>query len=206
MSTPDGRYACVCKAQWTGVDCAMLVNPCAPSPCLNNAACTAVGTQFTCICPPDRTGRYCEMASKYLLWTYCSFSDIVCRVLVFQARYLKNLMSFVTKLILPLNLLYHHLLILHGTQYHIVRCNSVHLTSTTITIPVFYHQSLVLTIAHRIIQATVHPVSPARYQSHAIIQRIVVHQALRYALLIHVVHHAQFVYHCHGQVSAESER
>ncbi|CAF1192688.1 unnamed protein product [Adineta ricciae] len=64
VSTPDGRYTCTCKAQWTGVDCAMLVNPCASSPCLNNAACAAVGTQLTCICPPGRTGRYCEMTSQ----------------------------------------------------------------------------------------------------------------------------------------------
>lgn len=56
------KVFCRCKPDFTSDDCSIRIrmNKCMSDPCVANAKCVPEGANFKCICPPDRTGKYCE--------------------------------------------------------------------------------------------------------------------------------------------------
>ncbi|MCB9725628.1 MAG: calcium-binding EGF-like domain-containing protein [Spirochaetaceae bacterium] len=52
--------ACVCDAGFTGTNCEIDVDECAPAPCQNGGACFDLVNGYTCSCPPGFTGLNCE--------------------------------------------------------------------------------------------------------------------------------------------------
>ncbi|CAF1111478.1 unnamed protein product, partial [Adineta ricciae] len=60
LNLATSNYTCVCiNSTFTGPLCQNLTNPCLSSPCISGT-CVANGTSFTCVCPSNRTGIYCE--------------------------------------------------------------------------------------------------------------------------------------------------
>lgn len=58
-------FACECKTGFTGVDCAVKIDPCEPNPCENNGVCEAIGingtiSNYKCTCQMYFFGSQCE--------------------------------------------------------------------------------------------------------------------------------------------------
>ncbi|XP_071819452.1 uncharacterized protein [Apostichopus japonicus] len=61
----DVDYFCFCLSGFTGHNCeATVPDPCASSPCQNNAACTSFSTYYTCSCAFGFSGTTCEIISS----------------------------------------------------------------------------------------------------------------------------------------------
>ncbi|XP_063239987.1 LOW QUALITY PROTEIN: fat-like cadherin-related tumor suppressor homolog [Bacillus rossius redtenbacheri] len=54
----DSRAVCRCSG-FTGENCAVDVDECEGSPCLNGATCVNAPGDYRCVCPPDHTGADC---------------------------------------------------------------------------------------------------------------------------------------------------
>ncbi|CAF1386001.1 unnamed protein product [Rotaria sp. Silwood1] len=52
-------YRCICLIGFIGVNCDQ--RPCDPNPCLYGGRCLPYGNTFQCQCPPQYTGRCCEL-------------------------------------------------------------------------------------------------------------------------------------------------
>ncbi len=52
-------YRCVCQSGFLGVRCEQRL--CDPNPCLYGGVCLPYGNSFQCQCPPQYTGRCCEL-------------------------------------------------------------------------------------------------------------------------------------------------
>ncbi len=52
-------YRCVCQNGFLGVRCEQRI--CDPNPCLYGGLCLPYGNSFQCQCPPQYTGRCCEL-------------------------------------------------------------------------------------------------------------------------------------------------
>ena len=68
----NGKIVCVCKPNFGGDDCAtpVITNRCTPdkNPCAENSKCIVdanLPEGFRCMCPEDRTGRFCETRLNY---------------------------------------------------------------------------------------------------------------------------------------------
>ena len=53
--------ACVCDAGFTGTNCEIDVDECAPAPCQNGGACLDLVNGYTCSCVAGFTGTNCEI-------------------------------------------------------------------------------------------------------------------------------------------------
>jgi hypothetical protein len=56
-----GGTKCDCAAGYTGETCKDEIDECDPNPCVNNAPCTDKIADFSCSCPPEVTGKSCEL-------------------------------------------------------------------------------------------------------------------------------------------------
>ena len=52
-------YRCICPAGFIGIRCEQRI--CDPNPCLYGGVCLPYGNTFQCQCPPQYTGRCCEL-------------------------------------------------------------------------------------------------------------------------------------------------
>lgn len=50
-------YNCVCVNGWSGFDCSVNINDCAPAPCTAGSTCIDRVASFVCSCPPGKTGE-----------------------------------------------------------------------------------------------------------------------------------------------------
>ncbi|XP_062959501.1 hyaluronan-binding protein 2 [Cynocephalus volans] len=65
-------YRCACKYPYTGPDCSRALPVCRPNPCQNGGTCSRRKgrSKFTCTCPDQFRGRFCEIGSDD-----CYFGD-----------------------------------------------------------------------------------------------------------------------------------
>lgn len=56
----DGSFECSCINGWTGPTCEENVDDCVNNPCLNNGTCIDKTGTFQCLCPPGKTGLFCQ--------------------------------------------------------------------------------------------------------------------------------------------------
>nr|XP_009008544.3 hyaluronan-binding protein 2 isoform X1 [Callithrix jacchus] len=58
-------YRCACKHPYTGPNCSQVVPVCRPNPCQNGGTCSRHKrrSKFTCACPDQFKGRFCEIGS-----------------------------------------------------------------------------------------------------------------------------------------------
>ncbi|XP_012556552.2 protocadherin Fat 4 isoform X1 [Hydra vulgaris] len=54
------NYSCECKKGFTGLDCAVDIDDCAPKPCLHNSICEDKFNNYSCHCAPGYKGNNCE--------------------------------------------------------------------------------------------------------------------------------------------------
>lgn len=54
------RYKCVCDVGYSGEQCEVEVNMCENNNCGNGATCLKGFESYTCLCPHNVTGQYCE--------------------------------------------------------------------------------------------------------------------------------------------------
>lgn len=68
---------CVCKPGFTGDNCAikLKINKCLSSPCVGMSQCVNQDDSVKCICPEDRTGKFCEIELNFC--NGLSFNDIL---------------------------------------------------------------------------------------------------------------------------------
>ena len=63
LQTSTNHYACDCSEGFSGTKCQVSLDPCNPSPCLNNGTCLELSsneTSFQCECQHGYYGIYCE--------------------------------------------------------------------------------------------------------------------------------------------------
>lgn len=56
----SGGFKCVCELGYSGEQCDMKVDTCETSNCSNGATCLTGFLGYTCLCPQNMTGQYCE--------------------------------------------------------------------------------------------------------------------------------------------------
>ncbi|GAB6021104.1 Jag1p [Chamberlinius hualienensis] len=59
-NTAPDEYKCSCPEGFSGVNCEIVDNPCAISPCLNHGTCSEMSNGFRCNCSPGWTGDKCQ--------------------------------------------------------------------------------------------------------------------------------------------------
>ncbi|KAJ9598880.1 hypothetical protein L9F63_026584, partial [Diploptera punctata] len=57
-------YLCTCPEGFSGLNCEVVDNPCATTPCGNGGTCQETGGQYHCTCSSGWTGNTCHI-SKY---------------------------------------------------------------------------------------------------------------------------------------------
>lgn len=67
---------CICMPDYTGADCStrIEIDHCASSPCAEGAKCENTKHGFNCLCPDDRSGKYCEKVADF-----CSEHKHLCK-------------------------------------------------------------------------------------------------------------------------------
>lgn len=63
-NTAPDRYRCSCAEGFSGTNCEVVENPCAPAPCRHGGRCRRTPQGFICACAPGWAGDTCEI-SKY---------------------------------------------------------------------------------------------------------------------------------------------
>ncbi|KAI6229219.1 hypothetical protein M3Y95_00508200 [Aphelenchoides besseyi] len=95
-SLPTMRsFACECPSGFTTTTelpgtCNQRLNPCFAHNCLNNSSCVALENGYRCECPPDRTGKHCELSLQVdtCMPNLC-YSDSTCQ-LVDRQQFCRN--------------------------------------------------------------------------------------------------------------------
>ena len=52
---------CECNNGFTGIQCETNIDDCFANVCMNNATCIDGVMSYTCTCPRNKTGKYCEI-------------------------------------------------------------------------------------------------------------------------------------------------
>nr|CAI5869526.1 unnamed protein product [Callosobruchus analis] len=60
-NTAPDTYLCRCPEGFSGVNCEVVDNPCAPQPCLHGGTCVEAGGSFSCSCAAGWTGPTCNI-------------------------------------------------------------------------------------------------------------------------------------------------
>lgn len=66
-------YRCACKHPYRGSDCSSVVPVCRPNPCQNGGTCSRQRrrSKFTCHCPEQFKGRFCEIGALQCVYGGC---------------------------------------------------------------------------------------------------------------------------------------
>lgn len=57
----DKWFRCVCAVGFDGPDCRININECASQPCTEGSTCIDGIGAFSCVCPPNKRGKRCEI-------------------------------------------------------------------------------------------------------------------------------------------------
>ncbi|KAL1513034.1 hypothetical protein ABEB36_002517 [Hypothenemus hampei] len=60
-NTAPDHYLCTCPEGFSGLNCQVVDNPCAPAPCQHGGTCRETGGSFSCECAPGWTGPTCSI-------------------------------------------------------------------------------------------------------------------------------------------------
>ncbi|CAG9863615.1 unnamed protein product [Phyllotreta striolata] len=60
-NTAPDKYLCTCPEGFSGANCEIVDNPCAPAPCLHDGICIEAGGSFSCECADGWTGPTCNI-------------------------------------------------------------------------------------------------------------------------------------------------
>ena len=88
----SGTPHCVCRLEWTGVDCSQK-NYCLTNKCQHNSKCSNYPEMrsYLCICPQGYSGRYCEI----------SMAPVISQILPIAQKLTSNIEPNITKNKLP---------------------------------------------------------------------------------------------------------
>lgn len=56
---------CQCKSGYTGEICSEQIDECASNPCVSGSTCVDKINSFECLCPEDRTGKFCQIKLNF---------------------------------------------------------------------------------------------------------------------------------------------
>ncbi|XP_076306369.1 protein jagged-1-like isoform X2 [Tachypleus tridentatus] len=59
-NTPPDEYRCRCPEGFSGVNCEVVDDPCATSPCANGGTCSEINGTYSCTCKPGWNGERCQ--------------------------------------------------------------------------------------------------------------------------------------------------
>ncbi|XP_076000862.1 protein crumbs homolog 1-like [Genypterus blacodes] len=74
-TTPSEGYECVCELGYKGRHCEIEVDMCENSHCRNGSTCLRGFHHYTCLCPQNMTGQYCNEKIPELPW-YIEFMPL----------------------------------------------------------------------------------------------------------------------------------
>ncbi|KAF5274040.1 hypothetical protein FQR65_LT04438 [Abscondita terminalis] len=60
-NTAPDAHLCTCPEGFSGINCEVVDNPCAPAPCLHGGTCMEAGGSFSCECAPGWAGPTCSI-------------------------------------------------------------------------------------------------------------------------------------------------
>lgn len=71
-NTAPDNYHCTCPDGFSGSNCEVVDNPCAPAPCRHGGTCQEAGGSFSCDCAAGWTGPTCDIGKTNAIIRYFS--------------------------------------------------------------------------------------------------------------------------------------
>lgn len=68
-NTAPDQYRCSCAEGFSGVNCEVVENPCAPAPCQHGGRCRRTPTGFFCECTAGWAGDTCDNSKSFTFVT-----------------------------------------------------------------------------------------------------------------------------------------